>query len=83
MFNFCLLGTMASLPGCSMCGLVYVFFGHHNATYPDIDLSSSTPYHGFRIVGPTVNDLFGTTISAAGDFNGDGFHDFMIGGKTK
>ena len=61
-----------------MFGLVYVFFGH-KGPFPDIDLSSSTPYRGFSIVGTQMTSDFGNAISSAGDFDNDGFDDFMIG----
>jgi hypothetical protein len=34
---------------------------------------------GFRIVGDTSSDRAGTSVSAAGDVNGDGFDDLIIG----
>lgn len=34
---------------------------------------------GFKISGESANDFAGSGVSSAGDFNGDGFDDFVVG----
>ncbi len=45
----------------------------------EIDLSSLTPAQGFSIVGAAAYDHSGRSISSAGDVNGDGIDDLLIG----
>ncbi len=44
-----------------------------------IDLGSLNGVHGFTLNGIAVDDFSGTAVSSAGDINGDGFDDFLIG----
>src|SRR5258707_5267600 len=44
-----------------------------------IDLSSLDGKTGFRINGEAVGDHSGFSVSGAGDVNGDGFADLLIG----
>jgi VCBS repeat-containing protein len=56
----------------------YVVYG---ATSPasNVPLTSMTSSVGFRITGEVAGDLEGTSVSAAGDVNGDGFGDLIVG----
>jgi len=44
-----------------------------------IDLGSLDGNNGFALPGIDAGDVAGTAVSAAGDVNGDGFEDFLIG----
>ncbi|MDB5720394.1 MAG: hypothetical protein JWP15_1012, partial [Alphaproteobacteria bacterium] len=44
-----------------------------------IDLGALTAADGFKIQGEADNDLAGRSVSSAGDVNGDGFDDLLIG----
>ncbi len=68
--DFAVGAPNANLPGCSGCGFVRVFFGGASG------VSARTP---MRMQGRAVADLFGSAVSGAGDFNGDGFADMVVG----
>ena len=62
----------------SNSGRAYVVFGRSD-TQP-IDLSAvAAGVGGFAINGQTANDEAGFSVSAAGDLNGDGFIDLLVG----
>lgn len=46
-----------------------------------VDFNSIAPPFGWKVSGP-FGDGFGDAISSLGDFNGDGFGDFAIGGPV-
>lgn len=59
-------------------GVVYVVFGR--ATFPaNFTLQSLNGSNGFRINGVAENDRTGTSVNQAGDVNGDGYDDIIIG----
>ena len=59
-------------------GKSYVLFGKAGG-FSDIDVSSLTLNDGFAIVGAESNDRSGSSVSTAGDVNGDGYDDIIIG----
>jgi len=60
-------------------GAVYVVFGR-TGLGSEINVTTlSGPSTGFEIVGETTNGAFGHSVSSAGDFNGDGTQDLIIG----
>ncbi len=60
-------------------GESYVVFGKADwSTTPTIDLAGLA-LAGITIVGADVNDQSGFSVSGAGDVNGDGFNDLIIG----
>lgn len=46
-----------------------------------IDLTDLAPAQGFIVQGAAAGDRVGAAVSAAGDVNGDGFDDFVIGAR--
>lgn len=62
--------------GQSLAGQTYVVFGKADNTNVDIDNLGSA---GFAINGANSFDRSGTSVSGAGDVNGDGFDDLAIG----
>jgi Ca2+-binding RTX toxin-like protein len=59
-------------------GSAYVVFGK-SGFGASSDLSALTGANGFRLDGLRVNDTSGISVSAAGDVNGDGFADILVG----
>jgi hypothetical protein len=60
-------------------GTSYVIFGH-NTAFTTIDLSFfNTGAAGFRIFGAAVEDYSGNSVSGAGDVDGDGYGDIIVG----
>ncbi|GAB2175797.1 M10 family metallopeptidase C-terminal domain-containing protein [Dongia sp. agr-C8] len=64
-------------------GAAYVVFGHGGAFSPSIDISQLDGQNGFRIVGPQDVGWAGRSVSSAGDVNGDGFADLIIGAPSQ
>ncbi|SFF27937.1 FG-GAP repeat-containing protein, partial [Nitrosomonas sp. Nm166] len=62
-------------------GSSYVVFGKASGFDATLDLSNLDGSNGFRLDGAAVNDLSGESVSSAGDVNGDGFADLIIGAR--
>jgi hypothetical protein len=60
-------------------GSTYVIFGHAGAFQAAFDLATLDGSNGFRIDGVTANGNSGRAVSGAGDVNGDGYADLLIG----
>lgn len=45
-----------------------------------INLASLTGAQGFALIGPVINSRSGISVSLAGDLNGDGLDDLVVGG---
>ena len=64
-----------TFPSAPVAGQTYVVFGNGTAFAPTMDLASLTAEQGVRLDGGfTIS-----SVAAAGDVNGDGFDDIMIG----
>ena len=50
--------------------------------FGDIDLSTLSADQGFIIQGDVATDYLGTSVSSAGDINGDGFDDVVVGNRS-
>ncbi len=62
-------------------GAAYIIYGRTGATRGNIDLANLSATDGFRIEGEAKNHYAGTSVSAAGDVNGDGIDDFLVGAR--
>ncbi len=60
-------------------GASYVVFGQSTGFSPVLDLTQLDGSNGFRLDGQSVINASGHTVSNAGDVNGDGFGDLIIG----
>ncbi|MEO5340424.1 MAG: FecR domain-containing protein [Magnetococcus sp. MYC-9] len=63
----------------SGAGASYVVFGHAAGFQPVLNLATLGHDAGFRLDGATAGDLSGRSVSGAGDVNGDGFADLIVG----
>ena len=61
-------------------GESYVVFGKASwAGTPSLDLATLDGTNGFRLIGIDAGDVSGRSVSSAGDVNGDGFADLIVG----
>ena len=60
-------------------GKSYVIFGNSNGFTPSLKLSELDGTNGFVLQGIDLYDYSGSSVSGAGDINGDGFDDLIIG----
>ena len=74
-----LIGVPAADDGDSAAGETYVIFGKAGTTRANINLGTFSTSDGFRVLGDAVDDNAGRDVSFAGDVNGDGIDDFIIG----
>lgn len=60
-------------------GAAYVVFGHAGAFAAELDLNDLDGGDGFAVLGTGTGDRLGFSVAAAGDANGDGFDDLIVG----
>ncbi len=73
------VGAYASDLNGSGAGDTYVVFGKASGFAASINISTLDGTNGFRIGGVAANDSSGREVQYAGDINGDGFSDLIIG----
>ena len=71
--------TDVSASAVTNSGEVYVVFGKKSGYKASENLSSLEDDEGFRIEGIDSGDRFGYTTNTAGDINGDGYADIIVG----
>jgi hypothetical protein len=76
-FDDVIIGGTAASP--SLFGVSYVFFGHGGPFAADFDLNTVSGGNGFKIIYPLSFDDDGMMVSGAGDVNGDGLADLLVG----
>jgi hypothetical protein len=78
-FGDVIIGAFAADPNDSKSGASYVVFGQASGFAADFNLSALDGANGFQISGEATLDYSGASVSSAGDMNGDGFADVIIG----
>ncbi|MDQ3876536.1 MAG: integrin alpha [Actinomycetota bacterium] len=73
-----LIGAEAADHGLPNSGSAYVVYGQRSATPASIDLSALGSW-GYRVDGPVTYALAGSSLDNAGDVNGDGIADALVG----
>ena len=78
-FDDLLVGAFRNDTGGNDAGAAYLVFGRKggSATVDLGDVAAGTG--GFKIIGEAVRDYAGWSVSGAGDVNGDGFDDLLVG----
>ena len=78
-----LIGAPFADPNGSLSGASYVVFGRNTVQsdpFPaSLNLSNLDGTNGFRLAGVALVDRSGQAVSSAGDVNGDGLADLLIG----
>jgi Ca2+-binding RTX toxin-like protein len=62
-------------------GATYVVFGRGTGFAAELDVSTLDGSNGFRVNGVALNDHSGVSVASAGDVNGDGVDDLIIGAR--
>src|SRR4028118_380329 len=79
-FDDLIIGASSADPnGITNAGQSYVVFGSNSGFGASVNLSALNGSNGFAINGIAASDSSGTSVSSAGDVNGDGFDDLIVG----
>jgi VCBS repeat-containing protein len=80
-FDDLIVGADSDDPNGSSSGASFVVFGKTDGTKVELsDVEAGTG--GFVINGVSAGDYSGSSVSSAGDVNGDGFDDLIVGAYT-
>ncbi len=74
-----LIGAISANEGGNNRGAGYVVFGKAGGFGASVALAALDGSNGFKLTGVADSDYAGVSVSAAGDVNGDGFADLLIG----
>jgi hypothetical protein len=78
-FGDLIVGAIGADGNGSYAGASYVIFGHAPGFGAVFNLNGLDGTNGFRLEGATSLDRAGISVSSAGDVNGDGFDDVLVG----
>ena len=78
-----IIGAYSADPNGDLSGETYLVYGGASAPGTDgvLDLSNLNGTNGFTLTGIDANDQSGRSVSSAGDVNGDGYDDLIIGAR--
>ena len=74
-----IIGAFGATPNGNYSGSSYVVFGGASGLSSPFELSGLNGANGFRLDGVAAQDYSGTAVASAGDINGDGFDDVIVG----
>ncbi|MGF1935798.1 MAG: beta strand repeat-containing protein [Nostoc sp. ChiQUE02] len=77
-----IIGAFRADPNVNYSGQSYVVFGSKGGFVASFDLSTLNGTNGFAINGINAYDRSGYSVSNAGDINGDGIDDLIIGARS-
>jgi hypothetical protein len=78
-FDDLIVGANLADEGGTTRGAAYVVFGRAGGLGNAVSLSLLNGLNGFKISGVADSDNAGTSVGSAGDLNGDGFADLIVG----
>ena len=79
-FDDLIVGATGGDPGAdTYAGESYVVFGKASGFAASLDLATLDGTNGFRLDGIDACDSSGRSVASAGDVNGDGFDDLIVG----
>jgi hypothetical protein len=84
-FDDIVVGARSDDDGGNGAGSAYVIFGTdqgfgtETAGQRVVDLDTLAPSAGFLVLGATAGDTLGFSVASAGDVNGDGLDDLIVG----
>jgi Ca2+-binding RTX toxin-like protein len=78
-FDDIIVGAPATDPYGNALGNSYVVFGQAKGFGARIDLADLDGSNGFKLVGESRGDKTGQAVASAGDVNGDGLADLIVG----
>jgi Ca2+-binding RTX toxin-like protein len=78
-FDDLIIGAPNRGPWLDFTGESYIVFGKSGGFDANLNLSQLNGSNGFIINGINEYDVLGESVSGAGDINGDGFDDLIIG----
>ena len=74
-----IVGASEASPNGSFSGAAYVVFGKASGFPASFNVSNLNGSNGFRIAGESSGNRAGNAVSRAGDVNGDGIADVIVG----
>jgi len=82
-FDDLIVGALLNDAGGTNAGAAYVIFGKASGFVTvNLDDVAATSTGGFKIIGEAAGDFAGISVSRAGDVNGDGFDDLIVGSSN-
>eukprot|EP01030_Chromulinospumella_sphaerica_P011370 gene11370-biopygen9914 len=81
-FDDLIVGARGASPNGGLSGSTYVVFGTNAGFAATFNLSVLDGTNGFRIDGEVAGDNAGHSVASAGDVNGDGIDDLIIGARA-
>ena len=82
-FDDLIIGATNADPNGTGSGASYVVFGQAGGFAANVELSDLDGTNGFQINGEAAGDYSGLSVASAGDVNGDGFDDLIIGAHER
>jgi len=78
-FDDVIVGAPIAVGAGTIAGAAYVVFGKAGGFAASMDLGELNGSDGFELLGGQDDDRVGSSVSGAGDVNGDGFDDVIVG----